>query len=107
MTIALTIFACIGLFYPIHRAHVLDKQRMQRRIIDLRDEVTFWKAKQAVSEREATVASTAVTALADDLAASRRANMLLRTGILDAEREVNEMADTLGLPIDLAERRAR
>ena len=56
--------------------------------------------------RRAQVAELCVDTLTADLAQAHRANTLLRTGILDAEREANAMAEVLDLPIDLAERRS-
>lgn len=54
----------------------------------------------------ALVAELVVDTLTEDLAQAHRDNTLLRTGILDAEREANEMAQVLALPIELSERRA-
>lgn len=51
------------------------------------------------ADRRALVAEATVEALANELATSHRANMLLRTGILDAEREVMQMAKVLDLPM--------
>jgi hypothetical protein len=65
------------------------------------------EAAATVANRRADVAEVVVETLTNDLAQAHRANTLLRTGILDAEREANEMAQVLALPIELSERRAR
>lgn len=64
------------------------------------------EAAATEANRRAFVAEVTVETLADDLAQAHRQNTLLRTGILDAEREANEMAQVLALPIGLSERRA-
>ena len=73
-----------------HRSEVL-------RIENARDATIDRIASDAIKTRSSLGrARRTVEALTDDLATAHRANTLLRTGILDAEREVMAMAETLG-----------
>lgn len=88
--------------------------RHDEEVADLRDDLDAEVGKRysaeaaaTVANRRADVAEVVVDTLAEDLAQAHRQNTLLRTGILDAEREANEMAQVLALPIELSERRAR
>ena len=114
LTIVAFALPCLGflilgfIMYDSHQRNIRKIRRGHRSEIAVcRRDLAELDGQLSEAQRRAFAAEVVVETLTNDLARERRSNTLLRTGILDAEREVGAMAEALALPVDLAERRAR